>query len=144
MNRRIVAAAVGVIAAAASVGTALALPSHPTLKSGAFNFVAVQSVSRQFKDGNFIGGDKDMRAGHIIGADSISCVPNSKTSANCDVTASYKRGVLYGTFTLNFKDGSLAGKVTGGTRQFTGATGTIKGHSISDTKESVSITYQTP
>ena len=144
MNRRIVAAAVGGMAAVASVGTALALPSHPTTRSGAFTFVAVQTVSRQFSNGNIIGGDKDVVNGHVIGADSISCVPTSKTTADCDVSASYKHGELYGTFTLNFKDGSLAGKVTGGTRQFQDATGTIKGTSISDTKEKVSITYQTP
>lgn len=144
MNRRIVAAAVGGVTAVASVGTALALPAHPATKSGAFTFTAVQTVSRQFKNGNFIGGDKDVSGGHVIGADSIACVPTSKTAANCDVSASYKRGVIYGTFTLSFKDGSLAGKVTGGTRAFQGATGTIKGTSVSDTKEKVSITYQTP
>ena len=144
MNRRIVAAVVGGVAAVASVGTAIALPSHPSVKSGAFKFVAVQTVSKQFKDGHIIGGDTDMQAGHVIGADSISCVPASKTTANCNVSASYNHGQIYGTFVLNFKDGSLAGDVTGGTRQYKDATGTIKGTSISDTKEKVSITYQTP
>ena len=144
MNRRIAAAAVGAIAVAASAGTALALPSHPSVTSGTIKFVAVQDVSKQFKDGHIIGGDTDMQAGHVIGADSISCVPNSKTTANCDVSASYNHGVIYGTFVLNFKDGSLAGNVTGGTRQYKNATGTIKGTAISSTKEKVTVSYQTP
>lgn len=144
MNRRIVAATVGGIAAVASVGTALALPATPATKSGAFTFVADQTANRNFKNGNFVGGDKDVSGGHVIGTDTIACAPTSKTTANCDVAASYKRGQIYGTFTLNLKDGSLAGKVTGGTRQFKDATGTIKGTSVSQTKEKVSITYQTP
>lgn len=144
MNRRMIAAAIGGIAAVASVGTAVALPSHPSTRSGAFKFVAVSTVSHQFKDGHVIGGDTDMQAGHIIGVDSTSCVPSSKTTANCNVSASYNHGEIYGTFVLNFKDGSLAGNVTGGTRQYKDATGTIKGTAVSDTKEKVSVNYQTP
>ena len=145
MNRRLIAAAAGGVVAAASVGTALALPSRPTVRSGAFTFVAIQTVSKDFKNGHFVGGDKDVSGNLTIGADSISCVPSSdKKTAACDVAASYKGGQIYGNFTLTFKDGSLIGKVTGGTRLYKDAVGTIKGHAISDTKEKVSITYQTP
>jgi hypothetical protein len=145
MNRRIVAAAVGGIAAIASVGTAVALPSHPSTRSGAIMFTAVQTAQRNFHNGNFVGSDTDMSSGHKIGMDTIDCVPSSTgKTADCDVAASFKQGQLYGTFTLTFKDGSLVGKVTGGTRLFNGATGTIKGQAVSDTKEKVSITYQAP
>jgi hypothetical protein len=145
MNRRVAAAAVGAITAVASVGTALALPSHPGAKSGTLKFTAVQTANRNFHNGNFVGGDTDMSGGHKIGTDTIACVPSSsgKTAA-CDVAASFRQGQLYGTFTLDFNDGSLVGKVTGGTRHFTDATGTIRGHSVSDTKERVTINYQTP
>jgi len=144
MNRRVIAVAVGGITAAASVSTALALPSRPSAKSGAFDFVAVSTASRDFK-GFTIGGDKDVSNGHVIGTDSLQCVVSKdNSSGNCDVAASFKRGQIYGTFTLNFKDGSLTGKVNGGTRAFKGAVGTIKGHAVGNNKEKVHLTYQTP
>ena len=145
MNRRVIAVAVGgMTIAAASLGTAFALPSHPTSRSGAFKFVAVETVTRNFK-GHFVSSDKDVAGGHIIGTDTLQCnVASDNKSASCDVTASYKRGQIYGVFTLNLKDGSLVGQVTGGTRLYKDATGTIKGHSVGDNKEAVSITYQTP
>jgi hypothetical protein len=142
MNRRLAAAAVAGIAAVASVGTALALPSQPALRSGDFIFVANQTTSRDFSDGQVVGGDSDVAGGHVIGSDSFQCKPASKTTASCDVTASFKRGQIYGTFVLNFKDGSLKGTVTGGTRTFKGATGTITGTAQSDTQEKVHIKYQ--
>jgi hypothetical protein len=145
MNRRMIAIAVGGIAiAATSLGTAFALPSHPSSHSGAFRFVAEQTAHRNFK-GHFIGGDKDVSGGHTIGVDTLQCIVSSDGSTGkCDVAASFRRGQLYGTFTQSFKDGSLAGKVTGGTRMFEGATGTIKGQALSDTQEKISVTYQAP
>jgi hypothetical protein len=145
MDRRIAAAIVGGVTAVASAGTALALPSHPGTTSGAVKFVSVTTAQHTFHNGNFVGTDTDMSGGHKIGMDTIDCVPSSTgKTADCDVTGSFKQGQIYGTFTLTFKDGSLVGKVTGGTRSFDGATGTIKGQAVSDTKEKVSITYQTP
>jgi len=145
MNRRTAAIAIGAVVVAASAGTALALPSHPGTTSGAFKFVSVTVAQHSFHNGNFVGADVDMSGGHKIGMDTIDCVPSSTgKTADCDVTGSFKQGQIYGTFTLNFKDGSIAGKVTGGTRKFVGATGTITGTAVSDTKEKVSITYQTP
>lgn len=145
MNRRIVAvAAGGTIIAGASLGTAVALPSKPTVRSGTFIFVANQTSSRSFTDGYVVGGDTDVSGGHVIGSDSFQCKTTSNTTASCVVTASFKRGQIYGTFDLNFKDGSLKGTVTGGTRAFKGATGTIKGTSQGDTKEKVTINYQVP
>jgi len=145
MNRRVVVATVGGLAiAAVSLGTAFALPSHPSTHSGALKFVAVQTAHRNFKT-HFIGGDKDVTDGHVIGTDTIQCIASSDgTTASCVVTASFRRGQLYGNFTQSLKDGSLSGKVTGGTRFFHGATGTIKGHAVSDTEEAVTVLYQAP
>src|SRR4051794_29792926 len=122
MNRRITAAVVGGIAAVASAGTALALPSHATATSGTLKFTAVQTAQRNFHNGNFVGGDVVMSGGHRIGTDTIDCVPSSSgKTADCDFAASFRQGQLRGTFTLDLTDGSLAGKVTGGTRHFTDA-----------------------
>ena len=145
MNRRIVAAAIGVITAAATVGTAVALPSHSSTRTFAFPFTAVQAAQRNFHNGNFVGADADMQSGHTIGTDTVLCVPQSgNKTANCEFAASFRKGQLSGNFVLNFKDGSVAGKITDGTREFKNAVGTIKGTAISDTKTKVSVRFQTP
>lgn len=145
MNRRVVAITAGVaIVAAASLGTAFALPSRPSTHTGVLKFVANQTAQRNFKT-HFIGSDRDVANGHTIGVDVIQCISSSDgKSASCDVAAAFRRGVLYGTFTLGLKDGSLDGKVTGGTRFFKDAAGTIKGHAVSDNQEAVTISYQAP
>jgi hypothetical protein len=144
MNRRVVTVTIsGVAIAAASLGTAFALPSHPSTKHGALMFTATNVSHRSFKT-HYIDGDKDVSSGHTIGIDTIQCIVESKTMAKCDVAASFRRGILYGNFTQNLKDGTLAGKVTGGTRFFDGATGTIKGQPVGQTQEKVTVTYDAP
>jgi hypothetical protein len=144
VNRRIIATSIAGIAAAASVGTAVALPSKAMSHSGTFTFIAVTTTAHTFGNNHFVGGDKDVRAGHIIGTDSFRCVPVSKTTGNCEVAASYNFGQLYATFTEHFKTGALAGKVTGGTGKFANATGTVTGSAVSQTKEKVTVSWQTP
>ena len=143
MNRRVIAAAVAGVSIAGSVGTALALPSRPTIRHWAFPFVAEQLSFKQFKNGHYVVADKDIQSTYIIGTDSFTCVP-TKTTAACDVAASYKGGQLFGNFTQNLKTGSLSGKITGGTRIYKGAQGTISGTRVSNTKEKVSVQFETP
>jgi hypothetical protein len=144
MNRRIVAAALGGIAAVASVGTALALPAHPSNHSGVLKFTANTVAHRNFKT-HYINGDKDLNGGHLIGIDTLQCiVTNNGKTANCDVAAAFRRGLIYGTFSQNLKNGALSGKVTGGTRFFKDAAGTITGKPVNDNQEAVTVTYQAP
>ncbi|MGN6472138.1 MAG: hypothetical protein ACTHK4_00620 [Mycobacteriales bacterium] len=144
MNRRVIATSIAGIIVAASVGTAIALPSKATAKSGAFSFVAVQLLNHDFANNHAVSADKELRSGKVIGTDTVWCVVPSRTKANCHVAASYKQGQIFGNFTESTKTGALSGKITGGDGKFTGAVGTITGTPISATKEKVSITYQTP
>lgn len=144
MNRRIIAAAVAGVAVATSVGTAaLALPSRPTLKHYAFPFIAEQLSVKQFKNGHYVAADKEIQSTYIIGTDSLSCVPG-QTASTCDVAASYKGGQIFGNFTQSNKTGSLSGKITGGTRLYKGAQGTISGTAKSQTEEKVNVAFTTP
>ena len=144
MNRRVIAVLAGGVVAAASVGTALALPARPATRSGAFTFVAVQTFEKHFKNGHSVSSDNEVQSNNVIGTDTLACVPSGTKDAACDVVASYRGGQIFGNFTLVLKTGALTGKVTGGTRLYKGAVGTIKGSAITATKEKVSITYQTP
>ena len=145
MKRATTAAAI-VGAAAAITGTVLtAVPSLAGNGSTThtLKFVAVSTASHQFDKTHFAGSDKDTQNGKVIGYDSITCVATSASAGKCNVAASYKGGILYGTFTQSFSNGDLTGKVTGGTRHFKGATGTITGTSAGKNKESVTVTYHT-
>lgn len=106
--------------------------------------MAVSTLDHNFDKLHNISADKDKHNGVLIGTDVLSCVASSTgTSARCAVAAAFTGGILYGKFTIQFSDGSLTGKVTGGTRTFAGATGTITGSAESQTREKVSIVYQT-
>lgn len=144
MNRRVIATSIAGVTAAASIGTAIALPSRAMSHSGTLTFVAITTAGHNFANNNFVGADKDVHAGHVIGTDSFRCVPVSKTAAHCQVAASYNAGQIYATFAENVKTGGLAGKVTGGTGKYAGATGTVAGSAVSQTKEKVTIAWQTP
>ena len=144
MNRRVIAASVGGIAiAAASLGTAFALPSHPSNRTWAFRFVA-NSTAQHIYTSQAVFGDKEVSGGKVIGTDTLQCKFTSKTTADCVVASSYKGGQVFGEFTQDFKTGKLSGKVTGGDRLYKGADGTITGHSLNDTQTQVSVNFQTP
>src|SRR4051794_17307156 len=99
MNRRVVAVVTGIMTiAAASLGTAFALPARPSTHHGTLMFTATNVAHRNFKT-HYINGDKDVSSGHTIGIDTLQCIVESKTVAKCDVAASFRRGILYGTFT---------------------------------------------
>ena len=146
MNRRVIVASVGGIAiAAVSIGTAFALPSHPSNRTWAFVFNAEQTGQHVYQH-QVIGGDKDVDgSGTVIGTDTVQCnFTNNGTTGDCVVAASFKGGQIYGTFTQNLKTGALSGKVTGGTRTYKDAAGSISGHSVNNTTEHVTVRFQTP
>src|SRR4051794_23278044 len=145
MKRAITAAAI-VGGAAAITGTVLtAAPSLAGNSSTAhtLKFVAVQTGGHQLDKTHFVGSDKDKHNGTVIGFDAINCVVTSPTTGKCNVAGSFKGGILYATFTQSFSTGDLTGHVTGGTRHFKGATGTITGTSAGKNRESVTVHYTT-
>ena len=87
-----------------------------------------------------------MRKGKTIGFDLLYIASNPKTSGvNADVTLDVNGGFLYGTLQLSPSGPVIHGKVTGGTRAFKGATGTISVKILNSagTRTAVTITYHT-
>jgi len=138
-----------IIAAGAAVvlGTtgALVLPAVASAHSASttLKFISVQKASVKFSKTTFGQQDTDVNAtGKTIGFDELYFAATSANTAAANVTGDFSGGLLYGTFTVNFKTGAITnGKVTGGTGAFAGATGTIKAKPISSTKTAVTIVY---
>jgi hypothetical protein len=146
MKRAHIAAAVAGATAAVTGSVLVAIPSlaGSSAATHTINFVAVSAGNHNFDKTHSVSADKDKHNGEVIGFDTLSCVAaTTGQSAKCNVAASFKRGIIYGTFTIQFSDGSLSGHVTGGTRHFQGATGTITGSAQSNNREKVKIVYQT-
>jgi hypothetical protein len=133
--------------AAVALGTtgALVLPAVASAHSASttLKFVSVQKAQVTFSKTTFGQQDTDLNAtGKTIGFDELYFAATSASTAAANVTGDFSGGLLYGTFTVNFKTGAITnGKVTGGTGKFAGATGTITAKPISSTKTAVTITY---
>ena len=133
--------------AAVALGTtgALVLPAVASAHSASttLKFVSVQKAMVTFSKTTFGQQDTDLNAtGKTIGFDELYLAATSANTAAANVTGDFSGGLLYGTFTVNFKTGAVTnGKVTGGTGKFAGATGTITAKPISATKTAVTITY---
>lgn len=143
MKRTIVVASavsvvVGVSTILVAAGPSLAGSNTKTLK-----FVSVEIVSHGFDNTHFVGADKEKQNGNLVGTDSVSCVATATGKAfKCTVGAAFKGGLIYASFTEQ-SDGALSGTVTGGTRQFAGATGTVSGTPAGKNRENVTVTYHT-
>lgn len=118
-------AALGVGVAAVAVGTggvsaaSASSPSH-----------TLHLTTTQLKDvivgGTDIATDQDTQNGATTGYDVTSCLVNPQTHlAVCDVALARQKGLLYGHATINVTNGKGSGVVTGGTRAFKGACGTV-------------------
>lgn len=109
----VTAATVGAGAASASTGTHTLRMTASQIKDVVINNVDIAT-------------DRDVQNGKTTGYDVTSCVMNFQThTATCDVAVARRAGLLYGHITVNVSTGKGSGKVTGGTRGFKGATGTI-------------------
>lgn len=91
---------------------------------------------------NFVGGDIATQHGKVVGQDVFSGVVHFKKKyARLDVSLALKGGLITARVHLNFNQHStFTGVVLGGTRQYAGASGTVRGHS--PTQES-NITFLT-
>ena len=142
--KRAISVAVVISALAAITSTVLYQSASAAGTTKTLTFISISTANHSIDKTHFVGTDKVKRNGAVIGFDTTSCVQASTgKSARCDVAGSFKGGLLYGSFTLQYSNGSLAGKVTGGTRSYAGATGTVTGTSAGKNKEKVTITYHT-
>jgi hypothetical protein len=113
------AAAIATGGALAVVGAAAATSSSHTIK-----LTAVTLKSSQVGN-SFVQAEKDLQKGRITGYDSVSCALNAKThKIGCDGSFARADGQLYVHATVA-QNGHGSGTVTGGTRAYKGATGTV-------------------
>ena len=144
-NRWVVTSAVG-IGALVSVGLGVSQASGgSSLRSHTLHFTAVTVANANTSKHTFSGADKDVRKGKKIGTDVTQCRANkSFTKVRCEVALALRGGILYGTFRISQSDAISHGKVTGGVGRYTGATGTISGHSgKKNNTEDVTVVYTT-
>jgi hypothetical protein len=123
LTHKIVTALAATAVAAGGMAVAVEAASAQT-SSHTVHFTAVSLKSTQVMNG-FAQAEKDVQRGKIIGYDAVSCAFNTKThKASCDGSFARGDGLLYVHATVG-ATGHGSGKVTGGTRAYKGATGTI-------------------
>jgi hypothetical protein len=110
--------------AVAGVGTGIAATAPA--KPHTITFTSHTLSQRQVGRRAFIDVDRATTGGKFVGNDVIHGKENLKTGvATADVAAAFAGGIIYGTFNVTREGVVTAGKVTGGTEKFAGATGTI-------------------
>lgn len=145
VNAAIAVTALGAGSALAA-GTALAAGHYaPVARPDAaqthtLKFTAKHTSTIVVSKSAYILTDNDVKDGKLFGADVLSCHDTSSASL-CTVAFGLRGGELYGAFTLSHTDGSLRGRVTGGSGSFAHDSGTIAGQSVSPSRTSVTVVY---
>lgn len=125
MSTKIAILAGAAALATASVGLALdgSASAHAAVHTMTFRTPQIQD--RHFGDAD-VATDKNVQAGKVVGYDVTSCKVNVQTHiARCDVALARVAGLMYARVHINVMTGHGAGTVTGGTRHFAGASGTV-------------------
>ena len=125
---------------------ALALPAVASAHSPThtLKFISVTENSVGLTPTSGALQDTDVNsAGKTIGFDDLYVTFSGKNTGTGGVALAIKGGFLYGTIATTNGGQTFSGKVTGGTRAFTGATGTITANAITSQKTAVTITYTT-
>lgn len=120
----------GAVVGAVSLGVAAPAATQHTLKFTSRNIA--DHVSGYYD----IAANVDKQHGKVVGYDTTDChmLVQTKT-AHCAVTLARAEGTMRGVITLDLNTGSATGKVTGGTRAYRGATGTISGKAAGGTPQ---------
>jgi hypothetical protein len=137
------------VAAASATAAALAVailawPAHASgsATSHTLRITATRAAEVQFGKAGFTEADKvRTRAGRTLGTDVSDCTPVSSTKADCNGALGLKGGLLDARFSVNLANGHIAGTVTGGTRAYKQATGTIVGTSFNGGSH-LTVTYR--
>jgi hypothetical protein len=116
--------------AAALAGTATGIAVGAEGSSAQTTTHRITVTTHQLQDRIVNGVDittsRDLHNGVILGYDVTSCRVNPKTHlAVCDVAMAQPGGILYAHAKINVDTGRGSGTVTGGTRHFHGATGSV-------------------
>jgi hypothetical protein len=140
VRRSIVAAGAAIV-----LGTtgALALPALASAHNASttLKFTAVTNNAVLFFSSTGGSQETDVNStGKTIGFDVVYFTVTGN-SALVNVAFDIKGGLLYGTLTTTNGGKTFSGKVTGGTRTFKGATGTITAKTLPGHKTAITIVY---
>ena len=125
MNTKITVLAGAAALASAALGLGLDGPASAHAVTHTMTFRTPQIQDRIINDVD-VATDKNVHDGKVVGYDVTSCAVNVSTHiARCDVALARAAGVMYAHAHVNVTTNQGAGTVTGGTRHFAGATGTI-------------------
>jgi hypothetical protein len=107
-----------------------------------WKFVAVQTASHSLGKVTFGGTDKNRSQGELVGYDTISGRFHVRTrTVDIDFALARKGGLMFGHVT-GTQAGVFAGRVTGGTGRYMGATGTVTGHNAPQTDKKTFLTVK--
>ena len=125
MNTKITVVGAAATLAATAVALSAQGPAGAQAPTHTLTFTSVQLQDRIVHDVD-VATDKDLQHGTVTGYDVTSCRVNVTTHiARCDVAIARAAGLLYAHAAINLNSGDGSGVVTGGTRRFAGATGTV-------------------
>jgi hypothetical protein len=125
MNTKTIVLAGAAALATAAVGVGLDGSASAHAVTHTMTFRTSQIQDRQVGDID-VATDKNTQNGTVIGYDVTSCRVNVSTHiARCDVAIARAGGLLYARAHVNVVTGQGGGTVTGGTRRFAGASGTL-------------------
>ena len=117
-----------VVAALAGTATSIALGAEGSSAQAATHRITVTShqIQHRIVNGVDVATDRDLHNGAVVGYDVTSCRVNPQTHlAACDVALALAGGILYAHAKINVVTGRGTGTVTGGTRRFHDATGSV-------------------
>lgn len=128
--RRTSAAAVVALAGAAALGIGVAdaqADSHGTAAPTSHTLTfSTHQIRDHIVHGVDLAVDKIVQHGAVTGFDTTSCrVDQATRVGSCDVAMSRSNGLLYAHIRFDVSTQRVTGTVTGGTRHFRGASGTV-------------------
>jgi hypothetical protein len=126
------AAALGLVPASVAVAS-----THPA-STTTLKFISTTTAMKSSKTA-FAETGADTLGKTLLGWFTLSCQFTSSKTAECGGAGAALNGVIYFTVPLSTTSTTFSGTVTGGTGAYKGATWTIKGKSISSTKEAITI-----
>jgi hypothetical protein len=125
MNRKITLVAAGAALATTAVGLGLDGTASARAANHTMTFKTHQITDKNIGSSD-VATDKNFRARTLVGYDVTSCKINVTTSvAHCSVALARAAGLMYARAHVDVHTGQGSGVVTGGTRRFAGATGTV-------------------
>lgn len=139
MNRNRIATLVATTTAgAALVVGAAAASAQQQATVHTLTFRSHQISSARVGNAVDLEAHRDLRNGHTVGYDAISCHFDFKTKvAHCRVALALVSGTMAGRFTVGASNGTVRGTIVAGTGEYAGVTGTINGHPTSNPKDAI-------